>query len=183
MSTISRDIRIAAIYDIGVKLDDALEAAKLENARRNGAHAAYLNSAKNILAMLKDVKDPTVHDTLVKAATACNNLATQASALVQAGIGAQKQAEFTVALVKQLHDQEIQTRQKETNPVVLKPATAQMTSSTEENPFPPSILKPAFVHKPRTAPRSLKQQRLAEAKKEPVPTPSPKRGRPKASKA
>lgn len=180
MSTISRDIRIAAIYDVGVKLDDALEAAKLENARRNGAHAAYLNSAKNILAMLKDVKDPTVHDTLVKAATACNNLATQAAALVHAGVGAQKQAEFAVVLIKQLHDQELQKRQKETDPAVVKPDVVQSPAPVEDNPFPPSTPAPI---KPRVAPRSIKEQRLAAKKKTESAEVKGKRGRPKTSKA
>jgi hypothetical protein len=181
MSTISRDIRIAAIYDVGVKLDDALESAKLENARRNGAHAAYLNSAKNILAMLKDVKDPTVHDTLVKAATACNNLATQAAALVQAGIGAQKQAELTVSLVKQLHESEVTKRQNELDAALVKPAITQLPSSMEENPFPPSVLKPVESVKPRVAPRSIKEQRQVAKEESGSVETKAKRGRSKNS--
>ena len=185
MSTISRDLRIAAIYDVGVKLDDALEFAKLETARRNGAHAAYLNSAKNILALAKDIKDPVVHDTLVKAATACNNLATQAAAMVHAGKGAEKQAELSVSLIKQLHDAEIAKRQSELNAATMKAAVAQPQTPSEPDPFPPSVLKSTEESKPRTAPRSIKEQRLT-AKKEKeaaVPEVKSKRGRPKSSKA
>jgi hypothetical protein len=146
MSTFARDARIQAFHEIGVKIDDALETARLETARREGAHAAYANAARNVLALVKSAAEsgsPDVATVWVKkCAAACESLATQAAALAHASKGAEKQAETLVAAVKQAYDLEVVMKKRETEPVP---------------PPPPDA--PVLPVKPRT----IKEERLVEA--------------------
>jgi len=183
MNTGTRDVRIAAIYDVGVKLDDALEAARLETARREGAKLAYLNAAKNILSFVNQIKDPAAQEILNKSVEICKNLADQATALVHAGRGSEHQARNSVSLIKQLHDAEVQSKRKDLEAVaavlskpsvsvpVLAPAAAEVTPEPAE-----VVVKPL-----RTAPKSLKQRR--QNVPQPVESPVSKKGRPKKIKS
>ena len=166
MSTFARDARIQAFHEIGVKIDDALEAARLETARREGAHAAYANAARNVLSILKAAAESgnaEVATTWVKkAAAVCENLATQASALAHASKGAEKQAETLVAAVKQAYDLEMVKKTRETEPVP---------------PPPPGA--PVLPVKPRT----IKEERLAaeaEALRQAAKSPKTKKAPKKA---
>ena len=183
MNTGIRDVRIAAIYDVGVKLDDALEAARLETARREGAKLAYLNAAKNILSFVNQVKDPAAQEILNKSVEICKNLADQATALIHAGRGAEHQARNAVSLIKQLHDAEVQNKRKDLETVAAllnKPAVGPSVTEpapVEVTPEPINVVaKP-----PRTAPKSLKQSR--QAVPPPVEVPAVKKGRPKKTKS
>ena len=104
MSTLPRDVRIQALHEVGVKIDDTLESARLETARREGAHAAYVNAAKALSA----------HP---EAAAICSSLASQAHNLVFAAKGAEIQSKSLVALLKGLHDLEVARKQRETEPL------------------------------------------------------------------
>jgi len=166
MSTFARDARIQAFHEVGVKVDDALEAARLETARREGAHAAYANSARNVLSMLKAAAESgnaeVATEWVKKCAAACENLATQAQALVHAGRGAEKQAAALVAAVKQVYDLELVKKQRETEPVP---------------PPPPEA--------PHIRTRTIKEERLAaaaQAAKEAKPSPQKKLAKKAAKK-
>jgi hypothetical protein len=121
MSTFMRDVRIQAFHEVGVKIDDALEAARLETARREGAYAAYVNSARNVIELIKSAAESNntaaATEWVKKSAEVCENLALQAQALVHASRGAEKQTSALVALVKQLYDLEVAKKQRETEPV------------------------------------------------------------------
>ncbi len=145
MSTFARDARIQAFHEIGVKIDDALEVARLETARCEGAHAAYANAARNVMSLLRAAAEPggtaeAATSWIKKAAAVCENLATQAAALAHASKGAEKQAETLVAAVKQAYDLEMVKKTRETEPVP---------------PPPPGA--PVLPVKPRT----IKEERLA----------------------
>jgi len=164
MSTFARDVRIQAFHEVGTKIDDALELARLETARREGAHAAYANAARNVLGLLKTAAESGNAEIATawvkKCAAACESLATQAIPLVHAAKGAEKQAESLVAALKQIYDLELTKKNRETEPLP-----------------PPAEDAPALPVRPRT----LKEERLAyeHANSKQIKTENPptKRGR------
>ena len=166
MSTLPRDVRIQALHEVGVKIDDTLESARLETARREGAHAAYVNAAKALSAY-------------PEAASVCSNLAAQAHNLVFASKGAEIQSKSLVALLKGMHDLEVARKQRETEPLV-----AAEPAASDEGASPDPLDAPqAHGAKPvRNLRRSIREERLAlEASKsaEAAAASAPKRrGRP-----
>lgn len=185
MSPLSpRDVRIQTIYEVGVKVDDVLEVARLETARKEGAHGSLLQATQTLAAVLKqvDAEVSPEHAELAKAwvrrcYAACNNLLANASGLMFAARGSENQAKNFVGMVKQIHDLEMIRKQREETPV---PAP-ELVDSTVEAPKEP--VRPAHVPG-----RTLKEQRLAAAKaeeeakaaqkKEEAPAPVKRRGRP-----
>jgi hypothetical protein len=167
MSTLPRDVRIQALYEVGVKIDDTLESARLETARREGAHAAYVNAAKALSAY-------------PEAASVCSNLAAQAHNLVFASKGAEIQSKSLVALLKGMHDLEVARKQRETEPLAVAESPVEDEASVAaaaDAALPPSP-KPA-----RNLRRTIREERLAMAAAKAADAPSPaaapkRRGRP-----
>ena len=157
MGTSPRDIRIEALHEIGVKIDDALEAAQAEVIRREGAHAAYVLAGRHIAALLKTA--PEHADAWKRAALICEQLATQAHAAAHAAKGAVAQSQALIGVVKSMHDLEVVKKERESVPLPVEP----------EQPAP------------RRAPlRTIREQRLAAAATESAAAKKPrKRGRSK----
>jgi len=167
MSTLPRDVRIQALYEVGVKIDDALESARLETARREGAHAAYVNAVKALSAY-------------PEAASVCSSLAAQAHNLVFASKGAEIQSKSLVALLKGMHDLEVVRKKRETEPLAVaeSPVDDEASVAAAADAAPPPSKKPV-----RNLRRTIREERLAKAAAKAVDAPSPaaapkRRGRP-----
>jgi len=149
------DSKIEAIHEIGVRLDDALEATKVEMTRHEGAQGAYLHSAKSVQALqahlAKDAEEGRVDSTAAKIAAewvaravqVCENLSKQAGNAVLMSKGAELQTTRLVSLVKNLHELEVARRDREAAP-------AEATAAPEDRPHP--------------RPRSIKEERIAEVR-------------------
>lgn len=148
------DIKIEAVHEIGVRLDDALESAKVEVTRNEGAQGAYLHAAKSVQALqahlARDVEegraDPVAAklaaDWIMRATQVCENLSKQAGNAVLMSRGAELQTARLVSLVKNLHELEVARRDRETAPAE--------AAAPEERPHP--------------RPRSIKEERIAEVR-------------------
>jgi len=151
--TSKHDNKIETIHEIGVRLDDALEASKVEVTRYEGAQVAYLTASRAVQALLasiaKEVEDKRTDavsaklatDWVSRAAQVCENLSKQAANSVLMAKGAELQTTRLVGMVKSLHDLEIARRAREEAPAEVVP---------EERPHP--------------RPRSIKEERIAEVR-------------------
>jgi hypothetical protein len=148
MSTLPRDVRIEAIHEIGVKIDDALEVARFEAARREGAHGAYVNAARNIVEAFGNSSEDAK-----KCAAICSDLAAQTQNLLFASRGAERQAQGLVALIKQMHDLELAKKRRESEPLPTPPVVV------AESPAP--AVASALVAPPQQRRRTIKEERLA----------------------
>ena len=139
MSNLPRDARIQALHEVGVKIDDELEPAKLLTSRWEGARTALMGAANDIIKTSADSKLDA--NTVMHCAKIVQGLITQASANYFTSLGAQKQIESHVSLVKKIYDLEVALKRREEEP----PAPEEMTVE-------------------RKAPvRTIKEQRLAAA--------------------
>lgn len=171
MSTLPRDVRISTIHEIGVKVDDYLDAAKSETLKREGAQAAYLNTAKNIMAVMatleRELTNASEHAEHVpyaklwvkKCLLVCEDLANQAGNLAAAAKGAEKQTSSIVALLKQLHDLEVVKKRRETEILATLPLLAEPVKEATKVEKAPEVA-PKVRNIPR---RTIKEIRLAEA--------------------
>jgi hypothetical protein len=150
MSTLPRDVRIQALHEVGVKIDDTLESARLETARREGAHAAYVNAAKALSA----------HP---EAAAICSSLASQAHNLVFASKGAEIQSKSLVALLKGMHDLEVARKQRETEPLVVAEPAAVDQGHPSEDQKPVAAPSDDDAKPMKRLRRTIKEERLALA--------------------
>lgn len=160
MSNLPRDARIQALHEVGVKIDDDLEPAKLLTSRWEGARTALMGAASDIVKASADSKLDA--NTVMHCAKIVQGLITQASANYFTSLGAQKQIESHVSLVKKIYDLEVALKRREEEP----PAPEEMAVE-------------------RRAPvRTIKEQRLAavaaaekqaqEAPQEEQASPAPK---------
>jgi hypothetical protein len=160
MSNLPRDARIQALHEVGVKIDDDLEPAKLLTSRWEGARTALMGAASDIIKASADSKLDA--NTVMHCAKIVQGLITQASANYFTSLGAQKQIESHVSLVKKIYDLEVALKRREEEP----PAPEEMAVE-------------------RRAPvRTIKEQRLAavavaekqaqEAPQEEQASPAPK---------
>lgn len=139
MSNLPRDARIQALHEVGVKIDDELEPAKLLTSRWEGARTALMGAASDIIKASADSKLDA--NTVMHCAKIVQGLITQASANYFTSLGAQKQIESHVSLVKKIYDLEVALKRREEEP----PAPEEMAVE-------------------RKAPvRTIKEQRLAAA--------------------
>jgi hypothetical protein len=139
MSNLPRDARIQALHEVGVKIDDELEPAKLLTSRWEGARTALMGAASDIIKASADSKLDA--NTVMHCAKIVQGLITQASANYFTSLGAQKQIESHVSLVKKIYDLEVALKRRE-----------------EEPPTPEEMVIE------RKAPvRTIKEQRLAAA--------------------
>lgn len=150
MSTLPRDVRIEAIHEIGVKIDDALEVARFEAARREGAHGAYVNAARNIVEAFGNSSEDAK-----KCAAICSDLAAQTQNLLFASRGAERQAQGLVALIKQMHDLELAKKRRESEPLPLPTPPVVVAES------PAPVVASALVAPPQQRRRTIKEERLA----------------------
>jgi hypothetical protein len=173
MSTLPRDVRISTIYEIGVKIDDYLDAAKSETLKREGAQAAYANCATNLTTLIalldressktpeNEAHVPYAKSWIKKCILMCENLAKQARELTANAKGAEKQTSTFVALLKQMHDLEEIKKQRETVPLAVEalPVAPAVISAA------PAVLDAPAVNPPRPAVRrrTIKEERLAQA--------------------
>jgi len=156
MDTIFKaDIRLEVINELGNQLDDALEKAKSETLKREGAHGALVAAVRNIRMLLAAADgSPELTDAhkavakmwVNRAVTELAKQAEQAGNLVMAARGAELQAKASVQAAKALFDLEAAKRQR-----VMEPPAALVEGE-----------------KPHKVPRTLKERRLAEETQSPV---------------
>jgi len=113
MSTLPSNPRIQAIHDVGVKIDDALERAQLDTARREGAHDAYTNIVSTFSSLLDDfsadgsLQEAASKALLSKILTVCKRMEEGSSAQLHAARGAEAQTKAIIETVKRMYDVEI----------------------------------------------------------------------------
>jgi hypothetical protein len=174
MRALKSELKQLVTHEIGVRVDDQLEAAKREQAVLEGRQAAFLEGAKTAEMLLgyvdKDIDEekmdlPTAEHVkrfLVRTSHALNNLAAQASNFRIAQTGKVQGLEQTVTLLKGMIDAE-----KVKAEALVTAAAAPPAATPRERPV-------------GAAPVSIKAQRLAEE----APTPKKKGGRkPRATNA
>lgn len=138
MSSIPRAAKIQALHDIGAKIDDGLEQAKIQTARRDGTRTGHSEAISHILS---NCKDPGLDkNTVQHCVKVLQQLQTQSNALYYMTLGAEKQCAAHVAEIKKMYDLEVVLKMREET----LPAQEEIAS----RPVPP---------------RTLKEMRLAEA--------------------
>lgn len=150
MSNLPRDARIQTLHDIGMKIDDGLEQAKIQTARREAARTAHTDAVNHLVSSSTD--QSLDKNTILHCVKMLQQLITTSSALYFTALGAEKQCEAHVAIIKKMYDLEVALKTREE--------------------IPPS---PEELAVPRAAPpRTLKEMRLAEAAAAAaIPTPAP----------
>ena len=147
--TLKADIRIDVLHEMGVRLDDALEVASAEVAKREGAVSAVPAAVKSVRSLLtaaeaaQDMPLETKNSVikwLLAAVRELENVNQQAVSLLMAARGAEAQAKAAVASAKALYDLEVVKKKR-----IMEP------------PAPP-----APGETPHPAPRTLKETRLRE---------------------
>lgn len=162
MSTLPIDVRLDTLHKIGVRLDDALEATRLETSKREGAHAAYVNSARNVAALVKAAESDAalsaaqrevVAHWIRRAVAVCNDLGAQANNLVHLSRGAETQTRNFVAMTKSLYDIEAAKKRAEFE-------AARLAAPPPPPPAPAPAPAPVAAPVPKRR-MSLKDERLA----------------------
>jgi len=171
MSALLRDVRLQLIHELGVKMDDALEAARVDSIRKEGAHAAYGNAARNVRMLFTQAEkehsegklsanDYDVARVWIKRCVAvCDNLTSQAMPLMHSAKGAERQTATVVAMLKQMYDLEEVKKQRETVPLPTPPAAETVPVTQDAAPE----AEKEEPKRPHARPRTIKEQRLAEA--------------------
>ena len=139
MSTLPRAVKIQALHEVGVKIDDGLEPAKINTARWESARTALTGAINDIIKSTKDSKLDT--NSVMHCVKILQGLVTQASANYYTALGAEKQIESHVSLIKKMYDFEVALKMR------------------EEEPLPP--VENAVER--RAPARTIREQRLAAA--------------------
>lgn len=185
-NTLKSEVKIATAHDIGVRMDDLLEAAKNEVAQASGAQAALNESAKAVAKLLA-VVDTDITGGLLdleqakfaklyvnRAVAVLENLARHTSNMLMTANGKVAAFEKSVQSVSVYQEAE-KTKMRQ---VLEAPAAA----ATDEGAVPvvEHVTRPGMT---------LKERRLAEERNQAAPEPpvvvvvpekkTPKRGRPK----
>lgn len=163
--------RVQVIHEIGVKIDDALEKAQLDTARREGAHEAYKSAAKSLAILLEQVdKEHAGRDAVVAKAwinrvvNIFKTVADQTGEQMQVARGAEKQTRAMVEMLKQMYDAEAKTVPVAVTPPQPAPAPKLIPASPPAvNVAPAQAPKPAVVAPPAPPP--------VQPKPAPVPPP------------
>lgn len=160
------DIRLQAIYDIGVKVDDSLEAARLETAKREGAYEAYSNIATSFSEMFDHAESSylgenaaPIKELSLKILDICRNMVEYSGAQVHAARGAENQAKLTVEMIKRVYDSESEKKVKVPNIEHLQdlariPERGPKPATPAEKPEPPQA-----PSTPQSRARTIKEQR------------------------
>jgi hypothetical protein len=119
MSVEKSELRASAVHDLGARLDDGLEKVLAEKHEAVGAAAAHNAAVDDITVLKLKVKDEIeagkldldqaklVLDGLERAAVACRNLRTQASARMLKADGAVVGMKVAIEMASQAHTQEL----------------------------------------------------------------------------
>lgn len=157
MSVLKSELKQLVTYEVGVKVEDALESARTELALLEGRQTGFSDGAKVVESLLgyadKDLADGKLDATtlelvkryLLRGVHALNNAAHNASNLRIAQTGKIQGFEQTVTLLRDLVASE-----KEKVAAVLAAATQPVAENSHDRPV-------------GVAPASLKEVRLAEA--------------------
>lgn len=173
MSVLKSELKQLVTHEIGVRIEDALEAAKKELAVLEGRQNAFLDGSKAVEALLKSVDADLsegkyevavaehVKRYLVRGVNALQNLSTQAMQHRLAQTGKVQGFDHTVRLLQNLIDEE---KRKAVLAAVPSPVTAVSAEGA-----------PLGVDRPAAIPLvSIKAQRLAEAAAEKAAEEAPK---------
>lgn len=113
------DIRLKAIYDIGVKVDDSLEVARLETAKREGAYEAYSNISSSFSEIFEQLDSEhaggeaeLARAWMSKFIDVCKNMVEYSSMQVYAARGAENQTKMIVEMIKKTYDLETEKKVK-----------------------------------------------------------------------
>jgi hypothetical protein len=160
-------IRAQVAHEIGVRLDDALEAARGETVRWEGSNQGLLMGQKAILGLLphvdRDIEEgkydlqtaTAVKLYINRCAQVCANMAVQSSTQRAMSQGQIQMGEANVKVVKKFHEDEL--RRAEAIAAAEAESRAAGKSVGEEESVDLRS-RPSGVHPPA----SIKQQRLAE---------------------
>ena len=115
MSALPSNPRVQAIHDVGVKIDDALERAQLDTARREGAHEAYTNIVSSFSTLMSDIDVESAHGSdseiaklwMNKLLVICKNMADYSGTQLHAARGAEAQTRMIIETVKRMYDNEV----------------------------------------------------------------------------
>lgn len=160
MSVEKSELRASAVHDLGARLDDGLEKVVAEKHEAAGAATAHNAAVDDITVLKLKVKEEIdagkldldqaklVIDGLERAAVACKNLRTQASARMIKAEGVELGMKAAIEMASQAHTQELAKgkvresksedgerrvpikarRQAETKPVTKKKVTKKKTA-------------------------------------------------------
>ena len=160
-------IRAQVAHEIGVRLDDALEAARGETVRWEGSNQGLLMGQKAILGLLphvdRDIEEgkydlqtaTAVKLYINRCAQVCANMAVQSSTQRAMSQGQIQMGEANVKVLKKFHEEELR-RVEAIAAAEAESRAAGKLAGEEESVDLRS--RPAGVHPPA----SIKQQRLAE---------------------
>jgi hypothetical protein len=138
MSNISRAAKIQALHEVGAKIDDGLEQAKIQTARRDGTRTGHTEAINQLVS---NCKDPALdRNTVQHCIKLIQQLQTQSNALYYMTMGAEKQCAVHVAEIKKMYDLEVALK--------LREETLPTPEESASRPAPP---------------RTLRETRLAEA--------------------
>lgn len=144
MITFPSNSRAQAVHDVGVRVDDILEKAQLDTARREGAHEAYMSAAANFTVLMGQIdREHTGRDAEIasmwmnRIVSVCQNMASYANLQIHTARGAENQARSIVEMIKKMYDQELEKREtqiinSEINKVVPVAPTAPVVLSVPE---------------------------------------------------
>ena len=169
MSNISRAAKIQALHEVGAKIDDGLEQAKIQTARRDGTRTGHTEAINQLVS---NCKDPALdRNTVQHCIKLIQQLQTQSNALYYMTMGAEKQCAVHVAEIKKMYDLEVALKMREDT----LPMPAEMAS----RPVPPRTLRETRLAEAALAASSV-EEKLAEPEvKEPevkeiaAPAPEP----------
>ena len=172
MSVEKIELRAAGMHEVGVRMDDLLDAARKEVLRCEGAQLGLLQATKGVIDLIahvdKDVDEgkygleaaKLIKLYLSRASEVVQNLSKNASNQKIAATGQVQMAEVAVQITKKMHDGELAKRA----------AVAAAEAAPEEITL---RTRPEGVHPPAT----IKEQRLAEDQAEVTAVPSNGKGR------
>ena len=170
MSNIPRAAKIQALHEVGSKIDDGLEQAKIQTARRDGTRTGHTEAINQLVS---NCKDPALdRNTVQHCIKLIQQLHTQSNALYYMTLGAEKQCAAHVAEIKKMYDLEVALKLREDT----LPTPEEMAS----RPVPPRTLRETRLAEAALAASSVEEKpaELQEIKepevKEPVaPSPEP----------
>lgn len=164
MSSLSIDVQIATLNEVGNGLDDALEAATAELQRTEGAYAAVQAAARHVANLgdvievdlraekISEAEAATARLWVARASQVCENLARNAANAAFLARGAHSQNEKLVKQIKGLYDLALARRAR----LEAEPADAQSAPAIDAGGS-------SSADRPSPAPRSIKETRLSAA--------------------
>ena len=155
MTSLPPSPRIQAIHDVGVKIDDALERAHLDTARREGAHEAYTNIVSSFSTLMSDIDVETARGGdleiaklwLNKLLVICKNMVDYSSTQLHAARGAEAQTKLIIETVKRMYDTEVAISARIRADQFVQPTitSSALVPEASAEPIQPAIVSTALV--------------------------------------